>query len=364
MIIPDILLFSGQQISEEEQANYVSLYTAFKLRHRQLLRQRLQQIMTNAEYYKTKVKQSAGGDKLTFKKALKNAMIVPAHPSRYNKDQLNSDNIIGFVVHRPGTDPKAATLENIIIEFCQSNAGRTGRTGLTPATHFVIGQQGELIQMVDLVDMTAHAGGLFSTSEKKVEVNYSFVGAELEGHIGAPISNQCYNRLAELIVQLSNIFPNMILDSTHIVEHRELPERVGVVKLDVGAPFNKEYLLKLVDEKKKVISNVETVSYNLDEIQESLAETIIRLAAFGNAVKGFTEEQINVLHAETKKYIRKQKQLSLESHVGILDNFQDQQNFLWEQYNNMNNILTEPRPPIPVTNGVTLSFEDGDLEVA
>jgi len=361
------------EVEKFKNKGYQALYDIYKRNQRNLLRQRLKTLVNNIYFYVAKTKEIGIPTKETvvFEKAIAGARIIPAHASRYMSKGLNTDNVIGFVVHRPGLDPKASTLENIIVEFTQPNSAKAAVFGLTPSAHFAVGQQGELIQFVDLNDLAPHASGEYLGST----VNTTFIGTELEGHVGAPISTRCYDRLAELIATLSLLCPNMVIDEQHIVEHRELPAAIlakakydkgqtdfAGLKFDVGAPFNKKYLISLIKEKRSNLSSVAFVEKTYEAVTLGMAENISALTAYGNALGGITAEQAKQQQEDVEKYVRYSQQsintvpyLSLSS---IAFNDTMAKEALNQTLNNMN-ILDAPVDPSPVIGGIYADFKTG-----
>jgi N-acetyl-anhydromuramyl-L-alanine amidase AmpD len=171
----------------------------------------------------------------TLKKVLKTATFIPAHPTRYTPGEFRVENMKYFVVHRPGRLPQACTLLNTIREFAQENK--------PASTHFVIGFNGELVQMVDLQDVAYHCGYSTMPNGKK-DGNYTAVGVEVEGAVGEKFTYAQYTTLAKLISTLNDIcgflpdkdLPNFILQAKGVmVGHEEIRPNV---KVDPGANFN------------------------------------------------------------------------------------------------------------------------------
>lgn len=172
------------------------------------------------------------------KKVLKAASFVPANPTRFEAGSFYIENMKYFVIHRPSFVPTASTLLAIVREFSESNR--------VAASHFVIGTNGELIQMVDLADKAPHCGASHPAN------NANSAGVELEGAIGSPITEAQYQKLAWLLRTLDKIsgfLPSMTDPDfaakarLKILGHSEI--RPGD-KADPGPNFNYNYLISLL----------------------------------------------------------------------------------------------------------------------
>lgn len=126
------------------------------------------------------------------------AVFIPAHPSRFR--------VMGpgrgpkpkyFIVHRPGgidfkklnslaQDWRLRTVEGLV-KYAQAACSKTGtiitfRSFHVPAsTHFILGLDGQLIQMVDLCDMSYHTLTLKHPTTGETVSNSNSVGIEIEG---------------------------------------------------------------------------------------------------------------------------------------------------------------------------------------
>lgn len=181
----------------------------------------------------------------TLKKVLKIATFVPAHPTRYTPGDFQVEKMKYFTVHRPGKTRAACTLINTVREFSIENR--------QASTHFVIGVNGEIIQMVDLQDVAYSVGGSTMPDGKK-NGNYTSVGVELEGAVGERFTFAQYTALAKIISILNDIsgfLPNKNLTSAiYIVESRKKivghSEILPDMKTDPGANFNYSLLEYLI----------------------------------------------------------------------------------------------------------------------
>ncbi|WP_192021964.1 1,6-anhydro-N-acetylmuramyl-L-alanine amidase AmpD [Shewanella sp. WPAGA9] len=103
--------------------------------------------------------------------------------------------------------------------------------GLEVSAHFLIRRDGELVQYVSCDDRAWHAG--VSSFEGRDNCNDFTVGVELEGTDDAPYTNEQYQVLAELTLELFNVYP--MLNQTRIVGHCDIaPGR----KTDPGDSFD------------------------------------------------------------------------------------------------------------------------------
>lgn len=155
----------------------------------------------NAQAYQNKLVARNDPRRQTgLRKVLKGATFVPAHETRFRAGAFNTNNVTHFVVHRPGTSAPSCTLLNVIKEFSQENR--------KASTHFIIGYNGELVQMVDLEDVAYHTG------DAKIQ-NQESIGVELEGPVNARFTSQQIFVLAKLLRTLEQICPKFTL-SRHI----------------------------------------------------------------------------------------------------------------------------------------------------
>jgi len=175
-----------------------------------------------------------------LRKVLQGASFIAAHPRRYSPGSFNVESMKYFVIHRPGINPDACTLLNTLRTFTDFADGREA------ATHFVIGFNGEIIQMVDLADKAYHC----STSKGKI-LNSTSVGVELEGSIHQRFTLQQYFTLAKVIRMLHDLsgFLGNINSATFaqdarekIVGHQEFIPK----KRDPGYNFNYSLLINLI----------------------------------------------------------------------------------------------------------------------
>lgn len=198
-------------------------------------------VATNSQAYINRRIETSMLTDTTIKKVLKDAIFTPAHPSRW-KPGFDLANMDYFVVHRGGNTPSSCTLINLVHEFTQANR--------EASTHFIIGFNGELVQMVDLADVSFHAGTstgpVFSTNSS---------GVELEGAVGEPITMAQYQTLARVLVELNaesgflQASPGLPWETyfslcrKKIVGHLEiLPDK----KTDPGYPMNYYLLISLM----------------------------------------------------------------------------------------------------------------------
>jgi len=186
-------------------------------------------IRDNAEAYANKrarkLPYDASGRTKLAEKIVVGATFIPAHPSRYEAlGKGRGRKFKYFIVHRPG-GPKSATkphgilypgdagygpafayavracsLKNIIYEFSQENR--------PASTHFIIGKGGELIQMVDLDDVSYHTFTRphpFNRSLEKI-TNDNAVGVELEGPVFDTFSEAQLQKLAILLRMMYDLY--------------------------------------------------------------------------------------------------------------------------------------------------------------
>ena len=187
----------------------------------QMLKQDASRLNYNAYVYANR-RASKDWVSTELKKIVIGAQFVPAHESRYEIGAYFVPKY--FVVHRPGDNPTACTLLNTIREFSWMNR--------KASAHFVIGLNGELIQMVDLNDVALHCG---TTSGI---VNSNSVGAELEGAIGTPFTPAQLTTLASVLALMRDAY-GLTLDRAHIVGHSEIHPK----KADPGSNFPYEVVI-------------------------------------------------------------------------------------------------------------------------
>jgi len=145
-------------------------------------------------------------------RVIASAVFIPAHRNNFVPGEFKVENMKYFVVHRPGIfSPKCSLLSTI-----RTFAWKTGEVA---ASHFIVGYNGELIQMVDLGDLANHCG---ETTGKVF--NKNSVGVELEGAIGDPITLAQYKTTAQLIRTLNGVsgFLPSLQSSTFIQDAREV----------------------------------------------------------------------------------------------------------------------------------------------
>ena len=207
--------------------------------YRHFVQQERQDIYSNAFAYVNRRVESKRYPDAQLRKILKTAIFIPAHSSRFKAGEFRIETMKYFVVHRPGRYPPACTLLNTLREF--------GAKNKVASTQFVIGFNGELVQMVDLGDMAIHTG-----TSRGLVFNSNSVGVELEGAVGEKLTLAQYQTLAKLIRVLHDIngflpdpsASNFITSSrTTIVGHSEiLPQ----IKTDPGPNFNYYFLASLI----------------------------------------------------------------------------------------------------------------------
>ena len=239
--VPDIPTFVD--LGDGIGSKYQEAYTKFKASYRSSLRTRISWFRDNVQSYLAKKPFSGDQNQIVFKKIFKDAQFIQAYPGRYGVGGMNLAHVRQFMLHRPGYDIPSSYLEQIILEFSQKNRDAS--------THFVAGQDGRLVQMVDLTDIAWHTG---------VGHNEVSVGVEMEGPVGAPISEQLYRVVASLIARVSLLSADFKIDSDHVVEHRKvLPQS----KKDVGEPLQLPKLLELA---KQLVQ-----TYNKDDLFKQLS---------------------------------------------------------------------------------------------
>jgi len=179
----------------------------------------------------------------TLKKVMKLATFLPAHDTRYSPGDFQVEKMKYFVLHRPGSNPRACTLLNVIREFSQKNR--------QASTHFIVGFNGEIIQMVDLQDVAFHVGESTMPSGKK-NGNYTSVGVEIEGAVGEQFTYAQYTAVAKIVGVLNDIsgfLPNNNL-SDYILQAKKTllghSEIRPIEKTDPGPNFNYSLLAHLL----------------------------------------------------------------------------------------------------------------------
>lgn len=199
-------------------------------RYQRLVSETIDQFGKNAKAY---INRRVFADSLSGKllqHVLREATFIPAHPTRFQAGGFDVTDTQYFVLHRPGRNPKASRLDNIVREFSYPNR--------EAATHFVTGKTGEIIQMVDLADIAYHCGA------SRPATNVNSVGVEMEGAVGEGVPDALYKATALLIARIHQI-SGMPLDKEHILQHFEiLPKE----KVDAGKNVSKTRLINLAKE--------------------------------------------------------------------------------------------------------------------
>ncbi len=189
--------------------------------YQRMLKQDASRLNYNAYVYSNQ-RASKDWTSLQLKKVLVGAQFVPAHASRFEIGAVFFPRY--FIIHRPGSNPKASTLLNTIREFSWPHR--------KASTHFIIGFRGELIQMVDLADVAYHCG------TSRTPNSWDSIGAELEGAVGAPFTQPQLSKLAEVLAMLRDTFA-LPLDRAHILGHSEIMSK----KQDPGPNFPYEAVI-------------------------------------------------------------------------------------------------------------------------
>lgn len=267
--IPDIADFlgtKGQDQSDVTAEKYGELLIALKKKYRMTLRNRIAQFQDNAKAYLNQRAFKGDPSEIVFKKVFKDARFIAAHASRFQVGGMDLTGVQTFMLHRPSFDRVTSLMESVIAWFSM--------TGSDASSHFVAGQDGALVQMVDLADIAHHT----AASGPKFGNDVS-IGVEIEGAIGDPISDQLYRTVASLIARVSLLSVNFTIDADHVIEHRAvLPKE----KPDVGAPLQMQRLLTLA---KDLVS-----TYNKDDLFKQVSadaalksnlEAVVALSATG-----------------------------------------------------------------------------------
>lgn len=223
----------------------------------------------------------------TLKKVMKIATFLPAHKTRYSSGDFQVENMKYFVLHRPGRNPKASTLLNVIREFSQKNRAAS--------THFIVGFNGEIIQMVDLQDVSFHVGGSIMPDGKKGG-NYNSVGVEIEGAVGERFTFAQYTAVAKIIGILNDIsgfLPKNNL-SKYIIEARKVlighEEIMPLEKVDPGRNFNYALLAHLLRDTAKTVKSewYRSPVDALTSVNSALQQILFQAANPGSATEAAT----------------------------------------------------------------------------
>lgn len=211
--------------------------SAFK-QYRSFVKQELGDISDNVRAYLGKTPRKFdfynGQRKPGLRKVLKGATFIPAHPTRWQPG-FELEPMTHFVVHRPGIYAPACTLVNIIREFTSQHR--------PASTHFVIGFNGELIQMVDLEDESYHAGKSPGLRKGGRNANKFSVGVELEGAVGEKLTFAQYTTLAKLLrILADNSQLDLDANPRVVVGHEEIRPKD---KIDPGPNFDYDFVLNL-----------------------------------------------------------------------------------------------------------------------
>lgn len=176
-----------------------------------LVRDKMSQITSNAGAYVNQRAHSKSGVGIELRKVIKAATFIAAHKSRFKPGAFVVEETKYFILHRPGRNAAASRLDNVIREFVQANR--------VASTHFVIGQSGALVQMVDLGDLAFHTG------TKRGPLSSDSVGVEIEGAVGQPFTPAALNATAELIATIAAISGMPINDKTVLNHSTILPKQ-------------------------------------------------------------------------------------------------------------------------------------------
>lgn len=229
-------------------------------KYQQMMQRDAAMLAYNAQMYANK-RASKNWVGTNLSKVIYNARFVPANTSRIDIGALTRGPSY-FVVHRGGVNPKACTLINLIREFTYTNR--------KASTHWIIGKDGTLVQMVDLADAAFHTGTTKSPN------NYDSVGAELEGAIGEGFTDAQLNTLANLLKALSIIYP-LTIDRTHIVGHSEILHG----KYDPGKNFPYNRVIEMAKAAPAIAKTaVFKPSFDMrDTVQEAASDTLLKASA-------------------------------------------------------------------------------------
>ena len=205
--------------------------------YRYLVSQHRNSIYRNAMVYANRRTESRRFPNALIKRVFAIATFIPASSNRYTAGDFVVERLKYVVIHRIGWNPPACTLVNAIRNFVEPSHN--------VSTHFIVGLNGEIIQMVDLADKSNHCGG--SNPPK----NSDSVGIELEGAVGDVITGRQYIAMAKIIRLLYDLtgflpnpnLPTFIVDARpKILGHSEINQD----KQDPGYNMNYSLLLQLV----------------------------------------------------------------------------------------------------------------------
>jgi len=195
------------------------LATTFVSAFRKYFSEESSRIATNAQAY-VNARVSNNPERTSLKRILKDATFVPAAPTRFQAGGFMLSRVKYFVIHRPSFNASESSVNWIINEF--SNDRRAA------STHFIIGLDGSLVQMVDLEDIAWHCGG------SKPCLNINSVGVELEGEVYSPFSAAQLYTLAKLMRTVSSL-SQFTLDREHVFGHQEI--KIVKDRFDPGPNF-------------------------------------------------------------------------------------------------------------------------------
>ncbi len=191
----------------------------------------------------------------TANKIVPGAEFVPAHPSRFTTlGPGRGPKYKYFIIHRPGAIQKvgehfktynaarkyaarACRLDNVIREFI------TAPPRDPASTHWVIGFNGEIVQMVDLDDVAWHTLNRKHPRTGENVTNWNSFGVELEGYVqdtdprgASPFTNAQLRALGTLLKMLNDNpdFAYNISDDLTLLHSEIDPRR----KIDPGPNFN------------------------------------------------------------------------------------------------------------------------------
>lgn len=205
-------------------------------------------------------------------KVLLEAQFTPAHPGRYDVGRMTS--IDKVVLHRPGSNPGACTFENTIATFLVPPALEPGGRK-TQSTQFIIGPQGQLVQMVDLADGAHHVG--------RGNLNYTSVGVEITGAIQEVVTDAQLGATADLIAKIALIGGFEIGTGT-VLKHSNLDSS----RRDPGPNLDYAGLLVVAKQRKRFLVSLQTNNFFKSPFDPKTAVTqdIHYLIDSANAARG------------------------------------------------------------------------------
>lgn len=234
-----------------------------------------------------------------LRKVLYEAQFTPAHPERISPRRQQS--ISKFVLHRPGKNPKACTFSNTIATFLVPPQIE----GRDQSAHFIVGPQGQLVQMADLDDGTHHVG--------RGNLNYTSVGVEITGAISEPIPDAQFERVVWLLATIATI-GNFEIDTQHVLKHSTIAPRR---REDPGPHLNYARLLSEASRAKARLGANRTFYKSPFDPAQEVYKDIAAILDAANSKRGSGQRALRVSSASRIESIFRADQMTRATRTSI-----------------------------------------------